>query len=67
MKNDTIYILQKVTGVSGQPGADAQLDVEGIRTEDGFVTEGHIVQENRARRKDALNVQTGVVVKVLYI
>ena len=43
------------------------MDVEGIRTEDGFVTEDHIVQENRARRKDAPNVQTDVVVKVLYI
>ena len=65
-----IYILQKVTGVSGQLGADAQLDVEGIRTGEGFVmtphlvTEGHTVQENRVRRKDALNVETDVVLEV---
>ena len=67
---DIFFILQKVTGVSGLPGADAQLGVEGIRTGDGFVmtphlvTEGHTVQENRVRRKDALNVETGVVLEV---
>ena len=58
------------TGVSGQPGANARVAVEEHRTGGGFVMtlllvmEDRTVQEKTARRKNALNVQTGILLKV---
>ena len=58
-------ILQwRVTGVSGQPGANVRVDVEDIRAGRGFVTTLHQVMEaqtvvgnfSRLMRETALNV-----------
>ena len=61
-----IYTSQsRATGVSGQAGANARVDVEDLRREGGFVTTLHLVMEVRtvpgnslrARRETARNVR----------